>query len=227
MAYTLLANGFAADIDHPTTSALDCTGADLIVIAVQGNNGAYTVHDSQNNTYTLIDSHTDSSNVKSVFYCQSPSTSNAQTFNIVESFIFAAIFVQVFSGSSASPLDAHTQGSGFFSATCQPGSITPSENNELLICFGTVYSSTGANFVSIGGGFSTTNQNPNTGSALTGGLAYLIQTTATASNPTLTIDDANGFPIAFQVAFKAASAPTSSVGPYYYTTFVSGDGSTF
>src|SRR5262245_40596548 len=145
MAYSLVANTIAASSDAlgVTTSAINTTGADLIVVVVGLSNsaGTYTaaLSDSASNTWSVAVPETDGSGagpnsgaIKMV-YVRAPTTSSTHTFSWIwsggPSADAPAIAVIAVSGSAPSPLDQTNSQSGSF----QTGSVTPTTDNQLLV----------------------------------------------------------------------------------------------
>jgi hypothetical protein len=94
--------------------------------------------------------------------------------------------VQCFSGAVSSPLDQQT-GSASSSTgltSFQPGSVTPSANNELVVSLITAHITTLTSEVSISGGYTITDGIDGNGSHIGGAMAYYKQSTAGAVNPT-------------------------------------------
>lgn len=157
-----------------TTGPINTTGANLIIVAVgtyAGNSG--TISDSKSNTWTplTIYSASDPNSKIQFFYCLNPTTDAAHTFSTTPGFFnFTGVGVVAFSGVSAYVSESGL--SGF-----QPGSITATLNGSLFVTCSTANSPVNSGFTGfdaayIGGG--------NIGC----GIAYLIQGTAGAENPT-------------------------------------------
>lgn len=191
MAWSLIAHtaaGASSGNDNSvTTSGINTTGADLIVVGtVQYEGGAVlgTLTDSKGNTWTALTAQTVASDPYSrLYYCLAPAVGTGHTFTFAGTFIFPAIFVAAFSGSSAFDVQAGSaaasQAGSFTSA-----SITPSQNGDLIINL--MGAGAGTSFA-IDSGFTTTDTlNFNSGVAYGGGLAYLFQTTAAAVTPAWT-----------------------------------------
>jgi hypothetical protein len=166
-----------------TTTAINTTGATLIVLATNQEFetfGAPT--DSAGNTWTLIARQDNSA----WYYCLNPTTSANHTFTIGNSLagIYrSSITVEAFSGSFTG-LD--TQSSVYTSGSYQPGAITPAHNGELVVsqlqCF---VENVGA--VAVDSGFTITDYTPINSSPYAfafAGMAYYVQPTAAAINPT-------------------------------------------
>lgn len=208
MAWTKLTEVSAGSSDGSTvtTGAIDTTGATFLIAVVSGFGTAPTLSDSKSNSWTALTERGLGSAAEKLFYVVSGTVGSGHTFTANNN--FPSVAVIAFSGSHASPFDAET-GAGGSSSTLQPGSITPAEDNELLV---TGLSWNNANAASINGGFSIATQ-----VAIAGGqhlavaIAYLIQTTAAAANPTWTVTSGNDLATGM-AAFKAAAAGGGSGG---------------
>lgn len=199
-AHTVAASSTGGSV---TSSAIDTTGSDLVIIAhafdVATSPGALS--DNKSNTWTVLTTATVPGSMKvRLWYCQAPTVGTGHTFTIpFVGVSYPAIAVVAFSGSVASPFDAQN-GSNAAASTVQPGTITPALNNELVIA--SLGLKNGA-APSIDGGFTITD------SATTGAnnwgvaLAYLVQTTAAAANPTWTSTGSNGLATTI-ASFKGA-----------------------
>lgn len=191
-AHTLIAHKSVAGITGGTTAAVSSTGATLIVLTLNcfTNSGANpcTPSDSATNTWTE-DSNSgtwaQSSYQTRIYHKYAPTTSGTHTFTLAcagGGNCFANMEVLVFNGTFVGALDQvnHTATSG------SPGSITPTANTELIITE-TIYDST-TNSLSVGSGFTISDQVAPVGGANTGGgAAYLDQAIAAAVNPTWTV----------------------------------------
>ena len=188
MAYSLINQVSGGNNLGITTSAIDTTGADLIVIAycIQGS-GTLSISDNKSNTYTLAEDPNPGAGVDNcvIYYCQGPTVGAGHTFS-ASGVNFACMHVAAYAGSVTTPLDQKNglaNGSG--GTSIQPGSVTPATNNQLVVTG--VESASFGGTASINGGFTITTQsdfNATGHSEVAGGQAYLIQTTATAANPT-------------------------------------------
>lgn len=166
-----------------TTSAIDMTGANFIWIAVVRDTGtSITLSDSSSNSYTALD---DPETKIKFFYKAGATVSNSMTFTVSGTNIYAAITVLGFSGVHSSPLDQSNTATGGFGQSFQPGSVTPSEDNEVLCT--AVYFNANHGTVTINSSFTPS---PAYTVAFSSGVnygiaaAYQIQTTATTRNPT-------------------------------------------
>ena len=167
----------------PTTSAIDTTGANLIVAAIYYVTGASSlaIVDSASNTWTPLTSR-GGSLIAKMYYCAAPTTSGTHTFSLDGNNSFSGIAVAAFSGANASPFEAESG-----AAATQPGSITPAGDGRLFV---TAWGRNDATTLTINSGFTIAQQTAYApGAGLEVGLAYKIQTTAGAENPTTNTDD--------------------------------------
>lgn len=171
-----------------TTAAIDTTGADLIVLAVAfGDTTTATVSDSKGNTWTSLTDRLGEGPFLDVrvqlHYCISPTVGSGHTFTASAGTNYASIAAAAFS-LAAGGFDAETgAGSGVGGdTTMQPGSLTPSSADALLV---TACGYIGAATATINSSFTEVEDIDNTGvGGFSVALAYKIQTTATAENPT-------------------------------------------
>lgn len=227
MAYSLIASAIAgAGADHSTvTSAgIDTTGADLIVICAVHFGSGLSVSDSKGNTWTSLTSRTGTNTRLSSFYVASPSVGGSHTFTFSGTAnLFPSLTVMAFSGAAASPFDRESGASGS-GTSAQPGSVTPSENNCLVV--GGIGVSGNRTF-SVSG-LTLQHQIGNDGNHQAMAAGYTIQTTASALNPTWTISASDNW--ASEVAvFKSAAGGGGATGQptmrrWGGTPFVGGQG---
>lgn len=194
--------------------AINATGASLIVVTTSRYNvTAATPTDDQGRTYTALTNveNTSAFGVAGrIWYTENPTGSLA---SLVVTFaatnLYPAFGVSAWSGTAtASVFDVQsTNNNGNApSATSQPGSVTPGQNDSLVIAIA-AYESTAA--CTIDGGFTELYDGPLVGGSYFGGMAaYLIQTTAAAANPTVTYGGSNANVTAI-AAFKPSAAPAS------------------
>lgn len=172
-----------------TTSPMDTAGADLIVLGISFIDGhTMTPTDSESNAWTPLTAYLGEGPFADVrtqlFYCINPTTDGSHTFSTNGGTNYASISVAAFS-LAAGGFDAATGagsvgGSG--DTTIQPGSITPAQANSLLV---TACGYVGAATATINSGFSEVEDIDNyAAGGFSVALAYKIQTTATAENPT-------------------------------------------
>src|ERR1043166_364714 len=186
MAYSVITHTAAASTDHDsvTTGAVDTTGASLIyvVAAVYDPGAVGTLADSKGNTWTestrLI-----INNIRVItWYSRVTSVGSGHTFTFTGSPNFPAIAVLALSGATASPFDSKNSGSVLSGTSLPTGSVTPAADNEVLIS-GIAFDGN-ENTLAIDNGFTISDQIDRAGGNNIGvGLAYKIQTTAVAVNP--------------------------------------------
>lgn len=184
-----------------TSSSFDSTGASLIVIFVAYYSNTMTtsqISDNKSNSWNQLTNVSNSNINGRMFYTLPTSTGSGHTVTASLSNTYPSIGVIALSGTLlTSPFDKQSVGFGV-----NPGSVTPSENNEILIS-GVV---TLGGSLSIGSSFTL----PVTVSYLESnhmglGLAYKIQATAGAENPTWS---GGSQPQSVIATFKAAAAAT-------------------
>lgn len=209
----LIGNGKAGGAAGGTTVAINMTGATLFVANVgQYDGGTITAPtDSQGNTWIgLTGQDATTEPYSRLYYVSNPSVNAAQTFSISNSNIFGTICVAGFSGFDV--FDVENGAINSASPTIQPGSVTPSQSNELII---TGVSSNPTNDTyTINSGFTITDSQLHTPGATEGSaLAYLVQGAAAAINPTWTSSTLQAnFNAATIAAFKAVAAATVVAG---------------
>jgi hypothetical protein len=208
------ANGLSA-----TTGTLDTTGANLLIMSVcryVGVSGTVTISDSKSNTWTPLDQHgVTSSTTHRLYYSIPTSVGSGHTFTVDGglNLIYPCLQVEAWSGAHATPLGATQNGATATSgSTIQTGSITPSENNTLLIA-GVAYDDNSGGAVSIDLSFAANAQAQIAGFSIGGAIAYLLLGTAAAKNPTWDLTNAGGDTAAGIAYFKAAASAAGN--PWY------------
>lgn len=217
MAIALLTHASAAgSAGGAITPSIDTTGAKLIVACIDGfTGGGDSFTDSKSNTWVGL-TYTNTGTVGTrIYYCTNPSSvGSGHTFTTNAA--FSSICVACFSGvlTASSPFDQQNTHSATSGSTIASGSVTPTQDNELLIAaFGG--DATGTN--SINGGFTITDQRPFIGGTCYGcSLAYLIQTSAAAANPTWTLGSAITQGGAAIASFKAPAAAFKLIPPMMF-----------
>lgn len=197
-----------------TTPGIDTTGADFI-LALQAIADGYNVTptDSKGNTWVQVANSYTRTNVRvRVWKCIPTSVGTGHTFTAPDNGglnpPFGTMFIQPFSGALQTTPEDQINGANNFASTIQPGSITPSENDCIIL---SVFGINAAGLpISIGSGFTKTqDQEFSSGNYYGGAVAYLIQTTAAAINPTWTRTNTNGN-ACMQVSFKSAPVVPAS-----------------
>ena len=217
--YTLLNSCALGSSDgYTVTCTLDTTGADFVDICGVDWEAvtASTFGSSKAGTYTQLtqaDSGTGNDARVRLWFCRGCTfgTSHAFTLQNLSNQTFPAVIVRAWSGSAATPADQQNQGNNSGSGTTVTGgSVTPTENNELITnCTG--HAST---FVSIGSGFTATDGIVDyNGTNFFGATSsYLVQGTAGALNPTVTTSGSEA-KTGKNATFKAGAA-TEKGGAY-------------
>ncbi len=212
-------------INGATTSAIDTTGANLVVISVAGDVSvnSLAVSDNKSNTFTsiVLSGSVDGYGKAQLFYCLNPTVGTGHTFTVGPSSTASGITVLAFSGAAASSaLDQYTSNYSTSAATTgTTGSITPSENGEMLV-FGGPCGGNGTSFSSSSVGTVAQSTTGTTDSDYSIGIGYYEQTTATAINPTLTWNSSSvwGATIAsFKGAGGGGATITGDSGSYTLT----------
>jgi len=202
MAFTFI--GFAGRTGAGTTSAADFSAANYFV-AVQSGAPTGTPTDSAGNTYVEIrDEEGSDGGELAMFYAENATGQASHTFTAVGG--FPALCVMGFSGGATSSSLDQQNGTTDASSPRNAGSITPGEDNELVVMGIGGATGPGVSDYSIDGGFTIAG-----GFDLVGGtsygaaIAYLIQTTATAANPSWTTPSNSSGQAAIIASFKAAA----------------------
>lgn len=222
MAFSLLGSVSvqSTNSNTVTTATFDSTGADLLVVwmAYYTGGGTPTLSDSKSNTWNLTTARIGNSAGGKFGYIYTGATfGTSHTLTATGTGVYPVICASWFSGSltSATPFEAESAGGTIPSGvaqTLQPGSLTPSADNFLMVTgIGTNPKPDSAVYT-IGDSFTISNQKPAVGGqSIAGALAHQIQTTATARNPTWSwtvAGDANAGG-ASQLVFKVEAGAAS------------------
>ncbi len=196
-----------------SSPGIDTSGANLILISEGHDTDLVQVQptDNKSNTYfPRVQTGTASGLSLIIWECVNPTVGTGHTFSISNTGKFPQIYVAAFSGAAASPFDQSNNSSDLDPTTnIQPGSVTPSEDNELIFT-GTMNLGAG---LSIDSGFTIVDSDDfGPGNNYGGGIAYLIQTTATAENPTwsmtsYTINAKSAVIATYKAAASGSSVP--------------------
>lgn len=187
-------------ISGGTSSAIDTTGANLIVVTVTwyiAGGATMSVSDSKSNTWTARTDYISGGAVSiQTFYCYSPTVGSGHTFTFSGTAnSYSSATIAAFSGIAASPYDAEN-GTNYPSGTTayQTGSVTPSQANTLIIAacgfdLGAGGPGGPAANISVNSGFTITDSVAyGYGTGEGNSMAYKVMTAATATNPTFTSD---------------------------------------
>ena len=208
MSYAAIADAEAVSTNSTsvTTTGVDSTGADLITVV----GSVYSaldpaITDSKGNSYTGHNVYRQVFSTTQIFHCSNPTVGASHT--VTNTGGYPSVGVSFWSGSHATPFDQQNGGTAA-SSPVSAGSVTPSEDNELLITGysdGTVAGSCN----SIPTGFTSLGTLDATANANGVGHAYEIQTTATARTPSWGFTSASELSAAV-ATFKAAAAAAST-----------------
>ena len=213
MAYALITSTSKAAAVNTTvtTDAIDSSGGNFAVVNVGSYNaGTVVLTDSKSNTWNGLTNRVNvaTGQTQRLFYTQGGTFGTNHTFKAEDLVlpIYPSIEVLIFSGAVASPFDQEAGADGSGINTLATGSLTPSENNCLVVTgLGHENNSSGA--VAASSPFDTNDimvaygAGTNEGS----GISYEIQTSATARNPSWSITNNAGMAVTLAV-FKAAAA---------------------
>lgn len=175
----------------PPTPGLETTGTNLIIITASYASVAtgLSMTDNKSNTWSFLTAHGTVGNVSvNLYYCINPIVGSNHSFTLTGSTIFGWVAAEVFSGGSI--FDQQNGAASALASSLATGSITPSEDNELIVS-GEAYFGD-STMATINSGMNITDSFKDCcTTATTGAMAYKIQTTATAINPTWTFPSAN------------------------------------
>jgi Concanavalin A-like lectin/glucanases superfamily len=179
-----VANAIAYSSDHATvtTSGIDTTGANLVVVCIWWYGGSpSSLADSKSNTWIPLTPQVSGGvyNVQ-LYYCAGGTVGAGHTFTGTAA--YSAMAVEAFSGAAASPFLGETgTETGSNVTSLHPGSITPGANGALLVA-GADIGPTGT--LTIDSGFTAAVLDTSFANYEGGGIAYLIQGASAAVNPT-------------------------------------------
>lgn len=192
MAITLIGNNkaTASGSSTATTAGGNITNAKLLIaiVCMYSKSAATATVSSTSNAsgnWTALPNYVNGNSNICIWYCANPTTSASEAFSANPNGTgYPAIFASWWDGvTTTSPKDQATGASGT-SNPLATGSVTPSEDNELLVT-GVSHNVTGN--TTVDGGF--TRQDTQTNASFeTGAWAYLIQTTLASANPAWTVD---------------------------------------
>lgn len=171
-----------------TSSSINTTGANFLVLAVSYGISVISVSDSKSNTWTpLTEYGTVSTAFNRIYYVENPTVGSGHTFTVTGTNTFPGVAVDAWAGAlTSSVFDQQNGNANAASVTSiQPGSVTPGSNDQLVVTTMTNFGDPSNSSRSINGGFTISGQvgNPS-GTNYPVALAYLVQTSAAAANPT-------------------------------------------
>ncbi len=191
-----------------TTKPMNCTGANFLVAIpsfYSDSTVPNAISDSLNNKWTSLTEQTDGgSRHVSIYYSTEATTGSAQTVTVTNfENDYIAVTAACYSGVALASVDQSTGTANTNQGlTCQPGSITPTQNNELII---TGVANNNSNWTpTLNQSFILRAQSANAvnNAAVDSFMGELIQGTAAAVNPTFTFTGANDSCMAVIASFK-------------------------
>jgi hypothetical protein len=188
-AWSLVAHTQATSFATPvTTGTIDTTGADLIVVSTNVDTGDclgnFSISDNKSNTWTQVASNHSVSLITVMWYSHNPTVGAGHTFSVACNAALAGVItIQAWSGSVVGTVSDQANSATTAGATSlNTGSITPSQNNSLIVSACGVNG--GTNTCSVNSGLTISDGIAFSGGVHYGGaLAYLVQSPAAAINP--------------------------------------------
>lgn len=195
-----------------TTSAIDTSGATGIYVHISEYLGAsgFSLSDSKGNTWTPRTQYSSGSVSRTrIYYCENPTVGSGHTFTYSGSGGYPTICVEAHSGTkTSSSYDQENGATNTATNSLQPGSITPTENNELIISGAAQYIE--AAISNVDSGFTVSDGiGAVSGTNVGGTMAYLYQGAAAAINPTWTFGTTVDAAVV-QASFKTPPASTNT-----------------
>ncbi len=206
MAFTIISHAAAGSVDSnsATTGAIDTSGASLFAVFVSGYNsvdGALPSDSRVGNDWVPVSPHDGGSTKSRFFYVVNPVCGIGHTFTVTQAGSYPSLCVVAVSGSLAlSPFDQENGATGV-ADTQATGSITPTQDGELIVT-GVTFDPSGT--TSIDAGFTILDQiNQSGGQHFGSALAYKIQAVASAVNPTWSVPGVTSLAVGI-ASFKVA-----------------------
>ncbi len=183
-AYVSHMFGNSSDHNTVTTSTGSCSGSNVIVAVVtmfgaDAGTSSIISNTSTSVWHVAVDNTT--SDAVAIWYTDAKALSGSETVTVTLTGSFPSIYAQCYSGGPSSGALDQTNTGIDVAGTCQVGSITPSQANTLV-----VVGFSGAPVSPVVSAPYTVTDTTNGGAAEGGGAAYNIQTSATATNPSVT-----------------------------------------
>lgn len=196
--FTLLQSPTLTGVIGGTTSVVDTSGCNLIVVAVSNFNDSIALSDSKGNSYTGLTLQNQNGRSTQIFYCAAPVVGSGHTFTLSGGNYYGAQ-AYCLSGGHASPYHSENgQANGNSGSTIQPGAVTPAVNGSFIVAsFSSIASNTN---VSIDSGFTAITAGWDGSSHVQYCLGYLIQGTAGSVNPTFSGGSFGGGPVSVAIA---------------------------
>lgn len=201
-----------------TTGAVSMTGANFFAVSVSYYTTPPTITDSSSNSWSCLTAHTvgGANTGNRICYTANATSTAAHTFTATCTGCFPAVVAMGFAGVKVtSPFDQQNGATTASGTSLQTGSVTPTEDNELLIA-GLGFDLN--NTITINESFSTVYQvDFASGASMGVAGAYKIQTTAAAINPTLSWGNTGEAASSIATFKNEAVAAGSSAVPIFYS----------
>lgn len=200
----------SADQNSITTGAYDTSGGTgLIVGVVDLGGGSGIISDSKTNVWAprTVQS-VDVIDLRIFDVVSSPTVGSGHTFTATGTGTFPSLAAMAVSGSGA--FDQENGATATNVSALSTGSVTPTEDNEIVIAV--VATRNAAGTFSINGGFTIAQQIDNDGNHFSLAIAYLIQTSAAAANPQWSWTGGAQDAAAVIATYKAGSSASTTDG---------------
>lgn len=205
---------FAGPQTGVTSGSFNTTGYTFLCLSISSyTSTAYTVSDNKSNSW--LTSQRQSANAgagssERFYYAYNPTVGTGHTFTISGSTVYPSVFVIGSTGgqTASDPKDVDN-GANNALTSVQPGSGTPSADNQLLLCSLSSGASANADMTVSGSSFTKlAGYSFNSGGfgELGTAISYVIQTTAGAANPTWSSATSTVGLATVMVSFKVAPA---------------------
>lgn len=177
-----------------TTSAINCSGANLIIFHVAfytAGGGISSVTDSSSNSWGAPQTNSGGTSGVAVYIVINPTTSSSQTFTVAGSGFFPTTSVECWHDTIGTPvldnLIANSTATTVATITAGVSAYTPAVSNELLITPMGINTAPGLTYA-IDTGFTISDQGQAaSGVNVSGALAYFIDPNTSPINPTWTL----------------------------------------
>lgn len=212
MAYSLIDStsaGAGVGANNVTTTAIDTSGADLLVVVASASTLSISISDSASNVWLSDAEETASLPDVRIWYVASGlSTSATHTFTISSSGLAPSVAAFAFSGATANPSFSATNNTAASNTEVQPGAIS-SVDGYLMVAGWTTAASPSGNFFIIAGGW-TYESVESVASQHWGLGAGWVVANGTSINPVLEAANAGNMSAAMQM-FEVAPESNPSV----------------
>lgn len=181
MTISLVSNVTANGLNGATSSSINTSGANFLLIAV-AYDGSITVSDSKSNTWTALTEQGAAGKLR-LYYVANATVGSGHTFTVSGTGVAANFSASAWAGvkttSPAEQEEGATSVGSVSVASIGPLDITPSENNAIVVCAVAINGSVSS--LSASNGFTLLDHvNFSSGNYYGVAISYVIQTTAAA-----------------------------------------------